>query len=432
MIEHPSDPLEQRLADLAATGSPDWADVERRSRRQRPTADPRRALLLAAAAVVLFAAAAAASGLASRVLDLLTVSHSREEVPRTPTATYVFGDRLNRPAKPPLGLAASLLAPLLGQDVALAVGSPDGRFVAYHAWRQDTPYLRLVDLRSGRDTLLQRGAQSVAWADRLAYVRGAHARWRRDTAYVGHVVVAERPGGRVRVWTDAAARYRVVAWAGRVLLVAVDSCDVPPCLGKRLPEAGIYALRAPDRLRRLSLGAVSAVAPDGRLVIGPGTAVSSSIVRVEEARSGRTVASLDLSRALTSVPRERDVPPVLGAATWRGDMIVAVVSSGAVPTLVVLRFGGRALRLDRVLRMEPPARGASWFGVHEPTFVGRGTARIVAHVRAQRRDGSYLSAILTCDLTRRACVRGPALPARRWLALVTNPSRPVARLGGRR
>ena len=417
------DPLERRLVELAAGGTPDWSDVERRAGRFEPAARARRVLLIAAALLALFVAVAAASGLGSRMVDLLSVSRpTTRDVPRPAAVPYVFGDKLSRPGKPALALSERLFAPLLGNRAPLAILSPDGRFLAYHSWRSRTPSLRVVDLRTGRDDLLARGAQSLAWRDRIAYVRGTRQVRRNGSAYLGRVVVAEQPGAHAVVWTPEPARYRVVAWAGQALLVHVDACDVPPC--DAMPGEGVYALTRPGHMRRLSVRDIAAVSPDGRFVVGPYERIMSdgptTVVHVDDVRSGRTVASLDLSRLRTIAGAGG-----LSTASWRGDTIVGV-TTGAAGALVVLDFDGRTLRFDRALDLDRAARaGFEWAYLLNPTFAGAGTGRIVVQLEGERRGGGHLATTLTCDLDRRSCVRGRTLPPRRWLALVTNPSRPL-------
>jgi hypothetical protein len=343
---------------------------------------------------------------------------------------YVLGDELHRPGEPTLRLSERLFAPLLGQHgVPLAIGSPDRSSIAYHSWRESTPSLRVVDLRTGRDTLLARGAQSLAWGDRIAYVLGTRATWRKQTSYLGNVVVATRAGAKPSVWTTKPAQYRVIAWAGRALLVAARGCNVPPCKGQ--PARGVYALSRPGQLRRTSLSDVSAVSPDGRFLVGrpltPGSDDPTPIVEVNDVGSGRTIAALDLAQAGRGrMPLSEGVPQ-LGQATWRGDKIIGVASHGAVSVLLVLRFDGRELHLDQALRLDREARADSKYGFFflNPTLIGTGARRVVVQLEGELRDGGRLATTLTCDLERRSCVRGRALPPRRWLAVVANPSRPL-------
>jgi hypothetical protein len=421
------DELERRLRALAETGTPDWGDVRRRARPAR--APRRRVLAMVLAGAVLLLAAAAALGVGSRVLDLLSLSQSDKQVPgRTPVA-YVAGDRLHLAGRKPIPLAAPLFAPLLGQDVPLAIGSPDGRGVAYHASRGGHASLRIVDTRSGEDRLLARDAQSIAWGDRLAYVAGVR-KASGGGEIVGRVVVADRPFGRAVAWTTDAAEYRVAAWAGPTLLVEVDDCHVPPCAGR--PAGGAYALNGPGRVRPLSIDSVAAVSPDGRYAIGPylpvpGQDSPSPIVHVDDVRTGRTVASIDLVRAARGkAPARWLAGGTSTPAAWRGGKIVGVSSVGSISVLFVLGFEGRDLRLERVLRLDPATRAdpgdALFFS--SPRFAGPGTGRVLVALRGPLGRGGYLATTLACDLARRHCARGRPLTRRRWSALVGNPSRP--------
>jgi hypothetical protein len=309
------------------------------------------------------------------------------------------------------------------------VSSPDGRFVVYHTWRRETPSLRIVDLRDGSDRVLARGAQTLAWSARgLAFVRGRSARYDRR-AYVGSVVVRRTPASRPVVWSDRLAEYSALAWAGRTLLVAVRACNFPPCKGAR--EPGVYAFDGPGRIRPLTVSGVSAVSPDGRVVVGPflpvrGQDSPSSLVHVDDVRTGRAVATLDLVAAARGHVPSSWLRGGLGEADWRGDTIVGVSSFASVSTLVSLRFTHGRLRLEQVLRLDRAARAGAPYGAFfvSPVFGGRGTRVVVAHVEGELRNG-YFSAMITCDRIARRCVRGASIRPRRWIAIVRNASRPL-------
>jgi hypothetical protein len=64
------------------------------------------------------------------------------------------------------------------------------------------------------------------------------------------------------------------------------------------------------------------------------------------------------------------------------------------------------------------------FFFSNPTFLGRGTRRVLVALKGPRDRGGYLFTTLACDLARRHCVQGRALTGRRWSAVVENPSRP--------
>ena len=416
--------LDARLRALGTGGgSPDWLDVQRRERR------PRKRLIAFAVAAVAIVTVGTALALAPRLLDLLHVTRSNEEVPRPAAVAYVAGRLLHRPGHPTLRLAAGVFGPLVGQSAALAVSSPDRRFVVYHTWRHETPSLRIVDLRHGTDRVLARGAQTLAWGGRgLAFVRGRPPRY-DHRAYVGDVVVRRTPASPPVVWSDRVAEYGALAWAGRTLLVAVAACNFPPCKGAR--EPGVYAFDGPGRIRQLTVSGVSAVSPDGRLVVGPvlpvrGQDSPSPLVHLDDVRTGRALATLDLVAATRGRVPSSWLRGGLGEADWRGDTIVGVSSFASVSTLVALRFTHGRLRLEQVLRLDRAPRAGAPHGAFfvSPVFSGPGTRVVVAHVEGELRNG-YFSAMITCDRVARRCVRGAPIRPRRWIAIVRNPSRPL-------
>jgi hypothetical protein len=234
-------------------------------------------------------------------------------------------------------------------------------------------------------------------------------------------------------WTKTRAEYSVLAWAGKRLLVGVRACNLRPCHGDDpSPEPDVYALDGPGKLRSLNLGNVSAVSPDGRYVIGTflpvrGQDSPSSSVHVVDVATSRVVASIDLVRAARGrIPRGWLLSGTDEAA-WRRDQIVGVSTIGNGNVLVFLRFTGRRLVLENVLRLDKLARrrvlyGPFFFG---PQFLGRDTRNVVVHVDLITKAHHGVRAALTCDRVTLRCIRGRKLPPRRWLAWVTNPSRPV-------
>jgi hypothetical protein len=151
--------LEERMRRLRGPDPVgDWLDVRRRARRAR-----RRALALAAAVALLVAVPTVAFG--SRLLDVLGVTASDETVPTPSNAApvpHVHGDFVFIPGRSPSQLAMPVLAPLLGQEEALAVPAAGWTDLVYHAWdgrvgsdeSGGTPLLRRVDLL--RDTRVGR------------------------------------------------------------------------------------------------------------------------------------------------------------------------------------------------------------------------------------------------------------------------------------
>lgn len=366
--------LEQRLRGLAEPAlEGDWLDVRRRARRSSA-----RTLALAAAAMLLLAVPAIAVG--GRLLDVLGIRASEERIPAPVTAPvppYIHGDRLYGLGGGPRHLAKPLFAPLLGQEEALAVQSPDGRYVLYHAWdgkvRGDgTPVLRVFDLRR---------------------------------------------------WTEVHGEYVVIAWAGDALLVEARpgpgyhrSEDIPG--GKPGPDPGIYVLTGPGTLRRLPLSGVVALSPDGRRVLGwwregDGASLGARLVEIDD---GRIVASSTLLR------------PYRGGA-WAGDRVVVSLGPSANRLAIVRPTGGEIV-VERELRLEADEALRARYGpfLTTPVFTSGGRA-VVVRLTAIRADDSFsFAGFLTCELDARSCVRGRNLqPATTWAGLIDNPSRPQPR-----
>ncbi len=421
--------LEQRLRALAPPAPGDWQDVTARARQlEQGRAGRRRRLVVALAALALLLVAGAALAIGNQLFGWFTVSTSDEEAPTLPAAApYVASRTLYQAGEEPQQLSRPLLASLLGQDAPLVVSSPDGRYLVYHAWSRGVPLLVLHDRRLGGDRILARGAQTVAWgADgRIAYVQADPPRYRSGHAYRGRVVV-QSLGGAPVAWTERPSSYEVLAWAGSRLLVAVDRCLLPECRDD--PGPGVYVL-ARAGLLRLSLAGLTALSPDGRLAVGPyrpfpGGDDPTALVRLVDTRSGRVLTTLDLTRAAAAADMRGLLPGTLGTGTWRSDELVATFS-GRDSALVSFRVRDRRLTFESVVRIPDSTLPASYgvsFG--RPVFVGKGTRRVVVAVHAEAKDGRPLAAVLACDRRTRRCVRGQMLPARRWFAVVENPSRP--------
>ena len=402
--------LEERLAALRGElPRGDWLDVRRRVRRRRW----RKAGLVAVAAT-LAAIALVPLGVAGRIVDLLAVESTEEELPRPAAAPppYVFGDRLYVNGRES-ALTQRLSAPLLGQDAHLAITSPGKDSIVYHAWRGPTggpgpALLRRHSVATGADEVLVRGAQSFAWRDdgAVAYMRSERA---QD---VGHVEVRSAADTRGARWTSALTGYVVRAWARETLLV-----EVRPSLLLRdtQPDAGIYAVDGPGTMRRLPISDLIAVSPDGRHAVGrwrPNEG-PSRILRLVDVASGRTLSEV---RALNGSG---------GPGDWRGDRIVAVSTLLGKSSLVVLAVDDE-LTVRETLALDESGGLSGYYGdsFQLPLFVSRD--EVVVSVSTIAKDEADTTVrFLTCDLGARRCRAGRALePETRWAAVLTNPSRP--------
>jgi hypothetical protein len=314
-------------------------------------------------------------------------------------------------------LAEPVSGALMGPLSPVAVRSPNGRFVAYNAWREHravdpalsfskqgikpgepiaTPSLHVVDAANGHDEVLAQGAYSVAWRSdgAVAYVEGVRPAFSAGREFAGRVVVRRGLHAPAEAWTPEPARYVVYGWAGDRLLVYRMS------EGEHLDT---YVLDGPGRARLLAPGTVVALSPDGAraFIVSP----EASGVRVLDVANGSESAALDVRTANPSLAW------VAYSGSWTGDHVVASTNTG----LAVFRVRPSAIDLEQVLTV-PNAT------VQEPRFVAD-DAREIEAVLAVGGDGAATNALVDCDRVARSCTQGDAAPAREWLRLVANPSR---------
>ena len=343
-----------------------------------------------------------------------------------PRGIYAVGEHVfGLDGKPAVELAAAPVAPLAGWLTPAGAPSPDGRYLAYNAWKElrrddpalswddqgiepgdplATPSIRLYELASGIDAVLEDGAFSLAWrADgALAYFKGAERDYRAGVPYVGDVFVRPGPDAPPERWSPERGRYVVVGWAGRTLI------------GYREREGealDVVAFDEPGRMRILAPDAgLVAISPDGRRVfVEQGPAQGRPNLRVLEIANAAVVARLDLTRV------DPGVGTVDYAGDWRGDRVVASSASG----LALFRVSSRAIRLERAIRVQGP-------GLSEPRFADAG--RHVVAWASSRHGGVLVDCEETtadCDrfrpLTDAAGVHG--FPV--WRRNLYNPSRPL-------
>lgn len=325
----------------------------------------------------------------------VTVSRADGEV----DASYVVGDRLYRGrASRPVKLAAAVNTNLIGTLSPVAVPAPG--LLAYNSSRGRRPVVRLRELSSGKDEVLDDGALSLAWRrdGALAYFKAVAPDLRTPARYVGHVVVRSAPQAAPVRWTPASGRYVVAAWAGRRLLVYR--------LDKSWPD--LLVLDRPGQARILAkAGALVALSPDGRRAFVSTYGASPPVAHVLDVPTGREVARRSV-RALRWLTE---------SGSWAGDLVAAPASSG----VAVFRVGARTIDLEQTLRFGPGFSA----GPFEPQLedVGR---RIVgwAEVEPRPRQAVAQAGLIECDRVTLQCVHAVVATTASPPRLVYDPSRP--------
>jgi hypothetical protein len=324
------------------------------------------------------------------------------ERPRAVAAAYAVGDRVYglRPSGD-VRLAASINTTLIATLSPAAVPSPNGRLLAYNAWRGGRPLVRLHELATRKDDVLDESAMSLAWrADgALAYFKALAPDVRDPRRYRGHVVVRGRPDAPSVRWTRTPGRYLVAAWAGRRLLVYR--------IGSSWPD--LLAADGPGRIRVLAkAGALVAVSPDGARAFVSAYGASPPVVRVVDVATGREVAR----RVVTALRW------VTESGSWAGNLVAASANTG----VAVFRVRARSIALEQTLRFD--AAGFS-VGPFEPR-VESGGRRIVgwAELASRPRQAVPQAAVLDCDRAARRCTQAAPVSTAVGVRLVYNPSRP--------
>lgn len=317
-------------------------------------------------------------------------------------ASWVVDDRLQVEGLGAQRLATPVNATLIATLAPVAVPHPAGRTLVYNSWRGRRPTLRLRDLRTGRDSLLDEGAHSaaVARAGRLAYFKALSPDLRDARRYVGHVVVRRSQRARPRAWTARPGRYVVAAWAARRVVFYR--------LGTTFPD--LLVLDGPRRQRLLARGsALVALSPDGRRAFISRYGASPPLVRVVDIKSGVERARLEVGAG--------GVKYVVESGSWTGDLVAAATTTG----IAVLRVGDATIELEQVLR----AGLAFSTGLSEPRAADGGR-RVVAwgETPSQPRQAVPQAALVECDRLTLRCVRAATGTSTAPPRPVYNPSRP--------
>lgn len=327
----------------------------------------------------------------------LTIAAQRGEA----RATWAEGPRLRLADGRTIKLARSVNTTLTATLAPVAVADAREKLVAYNSWRGRRPTIRVRRLRGASDVELDAGAHSPAWRrdGAIAHFKALRPELGDPRRYLGHVVVRESLGARVRPWTPRAGRYVVAAWAQRRLLVYR--------LGRSFPD--LLVLDGPRRQRVLARGtALVALSPDGRRAFLSRYGASPPVVHVVDVASGGELARL-------RVPRDR-VRYVTESGSWIDDVVVAATTTG----LAAFRVEKRAIRLEQVLRA-----GAGFpLGLWEPRVSA--DERVVAwgELESRPRQAIPETVLIDCDRLTMSCVRVATGTQVTPPRPVYNPSRP--------
>ncbi len=315
--------------------------------------------------------------------------------------------------------------------------TPDGRYLLYHycRWLRSfpseapgepsaddgtplaTPSIRILDLETGKDSVLVAGARSMAWrADGMfAYAQGVEPDYRYNERYLQRVVVQQGLDGTPVPWTKDEDFYSVVQWAGDSLLV-----------WRELPGAGeeLVAFDGPNKARvvlRPEEGTLVSVSPDGsRLLVwsgGPTQAENPLTLREIDLKSGRQIARLSLDGATD--PASGEPITAILSGTWEGDRVVVSLTRA---DLAVISAKGDGLELERIVTLSYPKRLPD--SIDQLRLEGEN--RVIAVVsEGSDPDELERTSVIVYDLLTGACTRWVAPNGRAMTLLVYNPSRPL-------
>ncbi|MDQ3669218.1 MAG: hypothetical protein M3377_02890, partial [Actinomycetota bacterium] len=242
----------------------------------------------------------------------------------------------------PLKLESPVHAPLAGTRSAAAAESPvDQDLIAYNAFSQKRPVLRLHDAGSEKDVVLDEGTYSFAWRrdGAIAYFKGLEPRVEDPAAYLGHVVVRSTPRSELVRWTTTPGRYLVSAWAGDRLVVHE--------LRKEWPAILVFDGPKPPRVLA-DRAALVAISPDG-----------SRALVTKKPQPEPAIALVDIATGseLTAFAFGDEVDPIVGqpinyvadSGAWVSDTVIAAVTRG----VGVFRVTADAIALEELLFVHP-------------------------------------------------------------------------------
>lgn len=354
--------------------------------------------------------------------------------PASPPAAFLAGDRLTGPGTSGSdALKARPAGGLMGWLSPVGVPSPTGADIAYNAWTYHRPVdpqasfsdqgisdgdplarpsIRVIDPKTGADTLLQDGAFSLAWRGdgAVAYFKGVDPDLRANQPYLGNVFVRNSFDSAPEAWTTRPDRYVVIAWAGDRLLVYRE------LEGESLE---LDVVDGPGQLRTLAVGArLVALSPDGTQVLlnSEGTSVASLV----DVATGKELASVDLSK-FTDPATGGPLAYIGYGGSWQGDQVVAEAGS----SLLLFKVADGKIEVERQIMPQ----GDFPMGLHEPRFTDPAGTKVVAWAPSasgpeSSDPGARVYAYVACGVATDTCAEGPVQDTKTFYA-ITNPSRPA-------
>ncbi len=314
-------------------------------------------------------------------------------------------------ADEPRKLGGIVHSPLAGTYSPAAVLNPaNPQSLTYSSFLRGRPVVRVHDFGSGKDSVLDEGAYSLAWNrdGALAYFKGLKPRVRDPARYPGHVIVRRSVGAEPVRWTTEARRYIVSAWAGNRLIVHQ--------LRQGWPNLVVFD--GPKRKRVLAEGAaLVALSPDGARAFITKEPDPTPTVSVVDVANGREIETFTFSGEVQPIGGQ-PINYVADSGAWRGETVIAGVTGG----LAVFGVRENEIVLEKVLGVDPDA-----FPLGLTELKSDETGRYVvamAELMQKPRAPATRTALMECDLVEQLCVLGRSAPSFQPPRPVYNPSRP--------
>jgi hypothetical protein len=324
-------------------------------------------------------------------------------------APHVVGNRASGLPGSPHRLAGAVNSPFAGTMAPAAVSRLDApRTFAYHAFLAGRPVLRRYDAQRRRDSVIARGAFSLAWRrdGAFAYFKGLRPKVGDPSRYLGHLVVREGRDRAVR-WTSRPARYVAAAWAGDHLLAYRLS----------RVSADVMVFDGPRTARVLARDAfLVAISPDGLHAVTSRPGAGGATVALRDVATG--IAHTDLTLRGGDAAKPDGPVTFVSTGSWSGERVVGATNLG----LVVFRVERRRIALEQTLDVDLTRYPT---GLQEPVLDSSGNEIVAwAELAAKPRQAVAEAALVQCDRLTLHCRQGRPAPGLQPPRPIHNPSRP--------